>query len=321
MRQTDTATMADSDALTHISLPDLIRLQADARALKLPSARPVKTRQAGLQQSPQRGRGMAFAEVRQYQPGDDIRSIDWRVTARRQAPHTKLYEEERERPVLLLCDLGPTLFFASIGAYKQVRSAQVAGLLAWLALWAGDQVGGIVFNEHSLSVLRPARRKIGAAPAGYTGGPPATAGSQSQHARRRRQHQWSRSSAGRSPPGSPHRQPHFCDQRLPWHYGRHSTLLGALARHNSVSAIRIVDPLERELPSSGRFAVAGPGGPVWFDAANTRFQQAWRRKVDSHEARLEHCFRTSGVASAMVSTGDDPAVALKALLGPGGRIG
>ncbi|MEP4468684.1 DUF58 domain-containing protein, partial [Marinobacter alexandrii] len=136
--------MADSDALTHISLPDLIRLQADARALKLPSARPAKTRQAGLQRSPQRGRGMAFAEVRQYQPGDDIRSIDWRVTARRQAPHTKLYEEERERPVLLLCDLGPTLFFASTGAYKQVRSAQVASLLAWLALWAGDQVGGIV---------------------------------------------------------------------------------------------------------------------------------------------------------------------------------
>src|SRR5690554_7657604 len=93
---------------------------------------------------------MTFAEVRQYQPGDDIRSIDWRVTARRQSPHTKLYEEERERPVLLIADLGPTLFFASTGAYKQVRCAQVAALLAWLALWAGDQVGGLVFNEHKL---------------------------------------------------------------------------------------------------------------------------------------------------------------------------
>ena len=144
---------------THIDLPALIRLQADARALKLPAARPVRSQQAGLQRSPRRGRGMAFAEVRQYQPGDDIRSIDWRVTARRQSPHTKLYEEERERPVLLLCDLGPSLFFASTGAYKQVRSAQLTGILSWLALWAGDQVGGIVFNGGDLTVQRPARRK------------------------------------------------------------------------------------------------------------------------------------------------------------------
>lgn len=148
-----------SEATTRVSLQALIRLQADARALKLPSARPARARQAGLQHSSQRGRGMAFAEVRLYQPGDDIRSIDWRVTARRQAPHTKLYEEERERPVLLLCDLGPTLFFASTGAFKQVRCAQLAAILAWLALSAGDQVGGIVFNGDTLSVQRPARRK------------------------------------------------------------------------------------------------------------------------------------------------------------------
>lgn len=322
MRQTDTATMADSDALTHISLPDLIRLQADARALKLPSARPVKTRQAGLQQSPQRGRGMAFAEVRQYQPGDDIRSIDWRVTARRQAPHTKLYEEERERPVLLLCDLGPTLFFASTGAYKQVRSAQVASLLAWLALWAGDQVGGIVFNQRSLNVLRPARRKKsvlrlldtladhqqqpGTQPEATSEDATANGLDQALAEARRVAHTGSRIFVISDFLGITENTP---------------TLLGALARHNSVSAIRIVDPLERELPSSGRFAVAGPEGPVWFDAANTRFQQAWRRKVDAHEARLDHCFRTSGVASAMVSTGEEPTVALKALLGPGGRIG
>lgn len=61
--------------------------------------------------------------------------------------------------MLLLCDLGPTLFFASTGAYKQVRCAQAAAILAWLAFWAGDQVGGIVFNGQRLSVLRPARRK------------------------------------------------------------------------------------------------------------------------------------------------------------------
>lgn len=315
--------MVTSQATTHISLPDLIRLQADARALKLPSARPVRSRQAGLQRSPQRGRGMAFAEVRQYQPGDDIRSIDWRVTARRQSPHTKLYEEERERPVLLLCDLGPSLFFASTGAYKQVRCAQVAAILSWLALWAGDQVGGIVFNGEKLEVLRPARRKKSVL--------------RLLDSLAEQQHKPDRN--GGLPTSGMDNGP-WLDQALAEarrvaHTGSRifvlsdflqisedtASLLGALARHNVVNAIRIIDPLEEQLPDSGRFAVAGPEGPIWFDAGNPRFQQAWRERITAHETRLASCFRTAGVVSATVSTGEEPASVLKSLLGPRGRIG
>jgi uncharacterized protein (DUF58 family) len=314
--------MGNTEAITHIGLPDLIRLQADARALKLPSAHPVRSRQAGLQRSPQRGRGMAFAEVRLYQPGDDIRSIDWRVTARRQEPHTKLYEEERERPVLLLCDLGASLFFASTGAFKQVRCAQVAAILAWLALWSGDQVGGIVFNGETLRVLRPARRKKSVLRLLDTL-------DQQQRRDNRAPAQHEQSS------GQCRLDTALTEARRVAHTGSRifvisdfldispetGTLLGGLARHNAVSALRIVDPLEKELPRSGRFAVAGPDGPVWFDAGNPRFQRAWHEKVTSHEHRLEECFRTSGVIMAEVSTAEDPAVTLKSLLGPGGRIG
>lgn len=314
--------MGNTEATTHIGLPDLIRLQADARALKLPSARPVRSRQAGLQRSPQRGRGMAFAEVRLYQAGDDIRSIDWRVTARRQEPHTKLYEEERERPVLLLCDLGPSLFFASTGAFKQVRCAQLASILAWLALWSGDQVGGIVFNGEALSVQRPARRKKSVLRLLDT--------------LAELQHRHSLGPAQDEPSSNQNRlDTALTEARRVAHTGSRifvisdfldispdtASLLGALARHNAVSALRVVDPLEKELPKNGRFAVAGPDGPVWFDAGNSRFQKAWHEKVTSHEHRLEECFRTSGVTAAEVSTADDPAVALKLLLGPGGRVG
>lgn len=305
-----------SDATTRTNLQALIRLQADARALKLPSARPARARQAGLQHSSQRGRGMAFAEVRLYQPGDDIRSIDWRVTARRQAPHTKLYEEERERPVLLLCDLGPTLFFASTGAFKQVRCAQLAAILAWLALSAGDQVGGIVFNGDTLSVQRPARRKKSVLRLLDT-----------------------LASQQRSSPDSSASETTLdtalAEARRVAHTGSRifvlsdflnisentPSLLGALARHNSVSALRVVDPLEQELPHSGRFAIAGSEGPVWFDASNTSFQKAWRDKIDQHEAKLAECFRLSGVWATNVSTQEAPAVSLKSILGPGGRIG
>lgn len=305
-----------SNATTRISLQALIRLQADARALKLPSARPARARQAGLQRSAQRGRGMAFSEVRLYQPGDDIRSIDWRVTARRQAPHTKLYEEERERPVLLICDLGPTLFFASTGAFKQVRCAQLAAILAWLGLMAGDQVGGIVFNGSSLNVQRPARRKksvlrlldtlVSQQHASIENASSETTLDTALAEARRVAHTGSRIFVISDFLGISDGTP---------------ALLGALARHNSVSALRVVDPLELELPRSGRFAVAGTEGPVWFDASNSSFQQAWHEKIAHHEARLEECFRLSGVWASNVSTHESPAVSLKSILGPGGRIG
>lgn len=310
--------MADINAATHISLPELVRLQADARALRMPSVRPVRSRQTGLKQSRQRGRGMTFAEVRAYQPGDDIRSIDWRVTARRQSPHTKIYEEERERPVLLIADLGPTLFFASTGAYKQVRCAQFTALLAWLALRAGDQVGGLVFNQQALAVVRPARRKKSVL--------------HLLDNLARHQHQ---PGLPPSPSDNSNRLDiALAEARRTAHTGSKifvisdflttsddtRSLLGALARHNSVTALRIQDPLEKQLPERGRYAVAGPRGPLWFDAGNPSFRKAWQQKVTAHEQQLAECFRTAGVASATIMTGQAPTEALRLLLGPGGRI-
>ncbi|WP_404361859.1 DUF58 domain-containing protein [Marinobacter sp.] len=308
-----------------IDLPDLIRLQADARALRLPGASQVRTRQAGLQASPRRGRGMAFAEVRLYQPGDDIRSIDWRVTARRQAPHTKLYEEERERPVLLICDLGPSLFFGSQGAYKQVRCAQLAGIIAWLGLWAGDQIGGLVFSENDIAVLRPARRKksvlqlldalarfqrdSGSTPEGQSRSSARPLTSPLDNAlreARRVAHTGSRI---------------FVISDFLSLTGDTATLLGALSRNNTLSALQVVDPLEENLPDHGRFAVAGPDGPVWFNASDRRFRRAFEERVKSHQQALAHCFRTSAVSHHRVVTGEEPAQSLRHILGPRGRIG
>ncbi|WP_166261024.1 DUF58 domain-containing protein [Marinobacter salicampi] len=311
-------------ALIQTDLPALIRLQAEARALRLPGASQVRTRQAGLQVSSQRGRGMAFAEVRLYQPGDDIRSIDWRVTARRQKPHTKLYEEERERPVLLICDLGSSMFFGSQGAYKQVRCAQVASIIAWLGLWAGDQIGGIVFSEDGTNVLRPARRKKNVlqlldALARHQQGPDT-------------QHQ---GTATESHPDAGSLDVALQEARRVVHTGSRvfiisdfltlsdetPGLLGALSRHNTVTALRIVDPLEKKLPDHGRFAVAGPDGPVWFNGSDPRFQRAFQQRVVAHEQALASCFRTSAVGSRTISTADDPGQSLRLILGPRGRIG
>lgn len=312
--------MTDQHTATHIPLPELIRLQAQAHALTLPPARPVRTRQAGQRKSRQKGRGMIFSEVRQYQPGDDIRSIDWRVTARRQTPHTKCYDEERERPVLLICDLGPTLFFASTGAYKQVRCAQAAAILAWLAFRAGDQTGGIVFNGQTLSVIRPVRHKHAVL--------------QLLDALASQQYTPEAPPAPDSGPDNTYLDQALAEARRVAHTGNRifilsdflalsddtPRLLGALARHNQVTALRVQDPLEQQLPARGRYAVATSSGPIWFDAGNPAFRRAWQERIQTHETRLNSCFHTAGADHATLGTGDDPAALLRTLLRPGGRI-
>ena len=120
--------------------------------------------------------------MRNYQPGDDIRTIDWRVTARTGSAHTKLFREERERPVLVVVDQRSSMFFGSSHCFKSVLAAQLASLLAWSALDAGDRVGGLVFNEPGAPGDSPqaqSQNRAGAALPGDGLQPrPATAGRQ-----------------------------------------------------------------------------------------------------------------------------------------------
>ncbi|MCG8611928.1 MAG: DUF58 domain-containing protein, partial [Pseudomonadales bacterium] len=156
---TDNFVKSSVEGRVYSSLEDLIRLRFTAAALQLPSAKRGLRQQSGPNQSRFRGRGMEFAEVRAYQPGDDIRSIDWRVTARRQKPHTKLYHEERERPVTLLCDQSLSQFFGSRHCFKSVLAAEIAATLSWLTINKGDRVGGLVFSDHEHREIRPARSR------------------------------------------------------------------------------------------------------------------------------------------------------------------
>jgi uncharacterized protein (DUF58 family) len=108
-----------------------------------------------------KGRGMEFDEVRHYQTGDDIRAIDWRVTARTGITHTKLFREEVERPVLIATDLSDSMHFGSQLLFKSVQASHVASLVAWHAKNRGDRLGGIVFNQYEHLELKPRSRKEG----------------------------------------------------------------------------------------------------------------------------------------------------------------
>ena len=145
-----------------IRLDELILLKADARGFSFLPRQPIHSLLAGRHASRLRGRGLAFEELRHYQPGDDVRSIDWRATARRGSAHVRVYNEERERPVLLIVDQRAPMFFGSRRAMKSVVAAELAALGAWRTLRVGDRVGGIVFNEAEMVEIRPKRSQTAA---------------------------------------------------------------------------------------------------------------------------------------------------------------
>lgn len=123
---------------------------------------PAASALAGAYRSRFRGRGVDFLESRNYQPGDDIRNMDWRVTARTGRPHTKVFQEERERPVLVVLDASPGLFFGTRKRLKSVAAGQLGAAIAWAAVRRGDRIGGFLFAPGRHRELRPAGGRRGA---------------------------------------------------------------------------------------------------------------------------------------------------------------
>ena len=141
------------------TLEDLVRFEWLVQSRRLLPSHPVYSILAGRHASRLRGRGLDFEEVRQYIAGDDIRYIDWRVTARTGSTHTKVFNEERERPGFIVLDQGSPMYFGSQRFFKSVTAAHIAALGAFYTVRRGDRVGGIVFNEDGYDYYPPRRNK------------------------------------------------------------------------------------------------------------------------------------------------------------------
>ena len=144
-----------------VSIDELIAYQAKSTLINLAPRQQLHGKMSGNYLARSKGRGMEFDEVRHYQTGDDIRTIDWRVTARTGKTHTKLFREEVERPVLIATDLSQYMHFGSQLLFKSVQASHLASLLAWHAKSRGDRIGGIVFNEERHIELKPRSRQQG----------------------------------------------------------------------------------------------------------------------------------------------------------------
>jgi uncharacterized protein (DUF58 family) len=143
----------------YAELDSLIALQFKARGFTLMHTLPVHSLLFGRRPSHVRGRGLDFEEMRNYVSGDDIRSIDWRVTARMQKPFVRVYSEERDRPTMLVVDQRMNMFFGSRISMKSVVAAEVAALAAWRVFQQGDRVGAFVFNDEKTEEVRMHRSR------------------------------------------------------------------------------------------------------------------------------------------------------------------
>lgn len=226
-------------------LPELLRYQAKTRLLPLSATSP-KALRAGNRLAKAKGRGMEFAEVRHYQPGDDVRAIDWKVTARTSQVHTKLYQEERERPVLLLCDLSSAMRFGSQLLFKSVQACHLTALFAWAAAEQGDRVGALLFADETHLEIKPRSRTQGvlailaACQKLHLAQPDALNDLRLQKALQRALYL--------AKPGT---KVVLVSDLTGYNAACHS-LLGRLAQHCDVEIAQILDPMELSLPAANQ---------------------------------------------------------------------
>jgi len=295
-----------------VSQSGLIRLSGPARAIALDVLR-VNSLQTGSYVSHFKGRGMEFDESRPYQPGDDPRSIDWRVTARSTEAFTKLFREERERPVLIMTDLRSNMHFATRGCFKSVNATRAAALIAWAAHHRGDRLGGIVFGDTTHHELRPrlgrqaALRyvheldthpdwKVSDDQADVDEEAPFT---QAMSALRRVTH-----------PGS---LVVIVSDFIGLSRAAQSHLSG-IARHNEVLAISLSDPLERRLPPPGRYRLVSHDEEMAIDTFARSAREDYRNAFEDRIHSLELFCQRYGVHLLPLSTEDDPVQLLQQAL-------
>ncbi len=283
----------------HLSAPELIALKPRCNALSLPMNRPAASSLAGAYRSRFRSRGVDFVESRNYLPGDDIRNMDWRVTARTGKPHTKIFQEERERPVLVVVDASPSLYFGTRTRLKSVAAGQLAAAVAWASVRRGDRIGAFLMAPGAHLELRPTGGRRGAM----------------------------RVIQGLVDWLNPDQQQHgFEPLSVSLERVRHAVRPGSLVliisdffsldeqchrhlsrlrQHNDVIGCQVMDPAEQHLPA-GRFPISDGENSAMLDT----HQQSPRRKFElmsaEHGEAPRRMFQRHKCGWLVLKTTDDP---------------
>lgn len=272
-----------------LSLGELLWYQRYTRLLDLRPQQHIQSKLAGSYLARSKGRGMEFDEVRHYQAGDDVRTIDWRVTARTGKAHTKLFREEKERPVFILTDLSESMHFGTTLLYKSVQASHLAALVGWHAKQAGDKLGGLVFSQQHHLELKPRSRSTGVlhylhalqevftADSGRYGLQLPEALGQIRRLMR---------------PGS------LLFVLSDFHQLNDESLrhISAIRQHNEVVCCPLFDPLELQLPStsSGSASVTDGAQLGWVDLSNRQMKQRYQQQQQSFQQWMQQSLKQLG---------------------------
>lgn len=280
----------------HPTLAELMQWQTSARKLQLRHYRYTGTSLAGNHLSPLKGRGMDFRETRRYQPGDDIRHMDWRVTARTGKPHTKMYQEEKERPVFFALDFNPGMFFGTRKTFKSTLAMHLTAILAWVALQNGDRVGGIISAKDFHLEIKPKGRLAGLLPllkALVSLSLPTTY-SQPQDLLPG----LLKRVIALAPPGSLIMIISDYQSLSPeTHYQ-----LSYLSQHHDVIANIIQDPLELNLPSTTAYTLSDGQQDLTIDPSAKKWLAKFVEKNKQHQEALIQCFQQCQIPYLLIRT-------------------
>ena len=297
----DTLKEADVIQGAYISLPQLLALRHKSARINQAQSTKVMGSQSGIKLSKVKGRGIDFAEVRAYQPGDDIRAIDWRVTARKNKPHTKIFREERERPALIYVDQSQHMFFGSTQRLKSVAAAELAGRIAWQTLAAGDRIGGIVIGNEEQTLFRPFRttRAVGRllnqiASANQTLTRSAFIDTQES--------KFSGLEQLRRLTQSNYRI--FIISDFSGDIESWSEQIKQLARHNHVTLLHIQDPLDKELPPADHYVITDGNERLQFYSGKENLRKKYANEFAQRWDRLQELCGHESLAYATLSTED-----------------
>ena len=308
------ATTADAAVPgVYTSLDELVRLQYQARGFSFKSRQPVHSLLTGRHASRLRGRGLDFEEIRAYVPGDDVRTIDWRVTARTGLPHTRVYTEERDRPALLVVDQRLAMFFGTRVNLKSVTAAQVAALAAWRVFSSGDRVGAVVFDDQGFTDIRPhrSRRQVLRILDAVV-------------ARNRALRADSDAAPG---PAMLNRALERARQMTPHDFvvaivsdfdgadAETTRLVAELAQHNDVLAVLVHDPSTKELPSHGRLVVSGGELQIQVDVGRPEEREKALALASDRIKPILAWTSALGVPVIPLSTAEDVPEQVRRLLG------
>lgn len=311
-KQTSTADVVMNSA-THVTTKELILMQQQAHKLDMSHRSYARSTSTGSHLSQFRGRGMDYQESRIYQAGDDIRNMDWRVTARAGKPHTKLYQEERERPVVLVVDFNPGMFFGSTNSLKSVLAAKAATLIAWSVAARGDRIGALIINSshHELVPKTGKRGVLQLIRELVIHSDPNNGLNQSMASKHTRMNDELKRLRRLAKPGSLVfiiSDFYDIDEETAAH-------LRQLSRHNDIQAIQIVDPLELTPPPPDRYAVTDGKSSGVVNTKSTKGHDKYLQFFSQHHQKIQDLMQKQNIPLLCLSTEDDVLLALQRSFG------